>query len=741
MFKLFGAIKHQCPRCHHKSSEALDYCAACGLALVYPATNSVAKLSAQRWQPSADEVAYSFTLSPLSTIAKQGLQVPVGCDASILQNEQCHAFAAGDYSEAVLLSQLHSLRLTENATVLMSRHIPFTLSFHFDDLHSAEFMRIAARFTLQIKINDVAAFAQHFIAKAGAITCQHLEQGLAVFVRQVALEFLGAQSLREMQDNPQLRQQLDERLLTALSNPFAQFGLAVTQASTLEVRHDKISNERERLAEKTGTLWLVIDEKHAQLEQNKRLDALYSDGEWQKITHEETQIRLRYRREEMRQKFGKDLSWLYLHGEHENAKKRLSRAKLRQDESERLQTIRLRELELYGRIVDANTRKEALDRGAGDTIKELEHSLKEKSELRQNSADQWLHVRTLARIKMRTESEITQLEGKGAAQKLQLALALEQKSMQLEHEMAQAQLLDDKELKRTQTQDLRAQQILVLRREQEFADEEQKNRLINLSIETEARAREFQRRQAWEQELHLQRTRSLQREEAVKSSEVDLQIAQMRASIDGLTQANSHAEASAQHEKLLRTLETNERLEKQERRQANQAQLDALEVESMRMKLQQEAENGFWQREQQQRDAQQAHDAVLARLELERLSIIASLSETGKIAVAEIPNATLLADILKLQAQAGMSAEQILATQAGSSSHASLAMSAIAGKQDGMNADQAMKVFQEHLRDDREASLLRAREAELERRHQINLVLAQNSVGSRSSESPRAGRK
>ena len=42
---------------------------------------------------------------------------------------------------------------------------------------------------------------------------------------------------------------------------------------------------------------------------------------------------LRYRHEEMRQQLGNDLSWLYLRGEHENAKKRLSRAKLRQDEA------------------------------------------------------------------------------------------------------------------------------------------------------------------------------------------------------------------------------------------------------------------------------------------------------------------------------------------------------------------------------------------------------------------------
>ena len=631
MFSLFGLPKLKCPRCHHKSVEGIAHCAQCGFAL-----------GSARDEP-----------------------VP-------------------------------RRKVDEAPEPLVARQPSFALQFTFDDLHTAEFMAIAAKFSVDIKLENIDAFASYFTTAPDALTSTQLQLLLEPMVRQIALHFIGAQSLREMQDNRDLRQQLDERLLSSINLHIAGFGLAATQATTLEVRHDKICSEREKLGEKIGTLWLVVDAKRALIDQGKRLDALYSAKEWQKIAHEEEQIRLRYRREEMRQKFGKDLGWLYLHGEAENAKKHLSRAKLKQDENERLQIIRVRELELYGRIIDAGTQKEAIDRGAGESIKELEHSLKEKSEQRQNTVDHWLHVRTLARIKMRTESEITQLEGKRTAQLMQQQLSHQLQQIQLQHQIAQAQLLDNQAQARAQIEILNTAQENLARSEQELADEEQKGRLITLSIETEAKAREFQRMQAWEEELHAQKARDLQREDSIKESETELQLARLKENIGELKRVGSHADALAQHEKLLRTLDAHAIFERQVQQQRHQAELDQGIAEKMHLKSLQDDDQCRWQRELEKNDlehsqqlsrlrAEHEHEVALARLAIERINVIANLSETGKIATVDAANATVLGDILKLQAQANMSAEQILASQAGLSEHAAQAMSALANAQNVNN--------------------------------------------------------
>ncbi len=589
------------------------------------------------------------------------------------------------------------------------REHAYALNFAFDDLYTAEFLPLSARFSVSVRREKADLFAQYFkpVALTNALTSKQLQALLEPMVRKIALEFTGALSLHEMQENTHFRQQLDERMRSALNLSIAQYGLAVIEAIALEVRHDKLSAEREKLGEKIGTLWLVIDEKRAQLDHGMRLDALYSNTEWQKIAREEEQIRLRYRREEMRQKFGKDLSWLYLHGEHEDAKKRLSRAKLKQDENERLQTIRARELELYGRIVDAATRKEALHRGAAESIKDLEHAHKGKTEDRQNESDQWLHVRTLARIKMRTESEITQLESKQSMQLMQQRVAHQLEKIQLEHNLAQAQMNDDQQQRRVQSELLRTAQDNLTRREQELADEEQKNRLITLSIVTEAKAREFQRMQALEEERLQQQKRALQREDSIKDSASELQVVRLQQSIGEITRAGLQADALVQHKKLLLTLEAHAILERQKHQAGHQ-----------------------------QRLADQAHEALLARIAIERINTIANLSETGKVATAEAPNAAALAEILKLQTQAKMSSEQILASQAGLSAHAAQAMGAVASAPQSLSYEQAIKMLQERL--DREHQ---DKQAELERRHKIDLTIAQNAASSRSFGAGQTGRK
>ncbi|MFZ6768047.1 hypothetical protein ACO0LM_13380 [Undibacterium sp. Di26W] len=750
-FSIFSTAKLKCPRCDHDNIQAAVYCTHCGLMLSSPRHDAV--LRHNRWLPTENEVALFFGVHPLGSIARQGLHIPVSARAYVLQDSQIVELHAGDYVDKDIFGQLAGLQTEQAAEILLTRLNPFALLFSFDDLHTAEFLAIVAKFVVSVKIADVSAFAKHFMHAPGIITCQQLQQLLEPMVRQIAVEFLGAQSLRELQDNLHLRQQLDERLLSTLNQMIAQYGFVATQAVTREVRHDKLTDDREKISEKIGTLHLVIDGQRAQLEHSKRLDAIYTNSEWQKVAKQEEQIRLRYRREEMRQQFGKDLGWLYMQGQLENAKKRLGRAKLRQDENERLQAIRARELELYGRVVEATSRKHALQRGAAETIKELEHSLKHKSEHRQNEADQWLHIRTLARIKMRSESEITQLQSKEAAQLMNQKIQHQLQKFQLEHEVAQASLIADQDKQKAQTELLRHKQNQLARREQELEDEEQKSRLILISIEAEAKAREFQRIQAWEEELQQQRKRALLREDSVSDADTGLQLSQLQEKVNSIKRSDNQADAMVQHEKLLNTLKAQSLFEQQAQQQRHQTTLADIEAETLRQQLKQQDDERRWQRELQQaeaervdqfarlnlereqRQAQQAHDALLARIAIERMSAIANFSETGKIATADAPNAVALADIVKIQTQASLTAEQILAMQAGMSAHAAQAMSAMASVQQGMTWEQAVKMLQERIQDERQQ-----RETEQQRRHEIDLSMTQNA-NHRTSQTGHGGRK
>lgn len=733
MRKLFSYPKISCARCEHENRQDSDYCARCGLMLSSPRHDAV--LRQQRWLPADDEVAIFFAVQSIDKIAKDHLQIPARARAFILQNQRSVELFAGDYDSAGLRAKTRHFSADLPLEILITRSLPFALHFHFEDLHTVEFLPMQVRCLVRIKIEQVALFARHFMSAPGSITTLQLQEIFEATVRHALQNWLSTKSLREIQDQTELAAQFDTHLLTNLNSHLTLYGFAATQASVQELRHEKLSGDREKLSEQSISTGLQIDAQRSQLDHAKTADTLYSEREWQKITKQEEQVRLRYRHEEMRQQFAKDLGWLYLKGEHDKANKRLSRAKLQQDEAERLQTIRLREIELYGQIADAHNRKQATNKNTADTIRELEHRLKEKSEARQNEADQWLHIRSLARIKMRSESEISQLHCKQAAQLLQQQIEQQIKRNQLEHEIAQSRLIADRDEQKYQIQRLKEKQARLEQHEQELEDERQKNRLINIGIETEVRAREFQRMQAWEEELHQQRTRDLHREERLKDTDTALKVAQVQTDIDSLQTHTEHTRSETQHAKLLRTLEAHQRLLLQEQQQEQQKAVQAQELEKSRLQLIQEEANNRWQRQQQHLAAEQQQAIAKAKIEIERLNAIANFSETGKIATAEVPNATALAEVMKLQTQASMSAEQILATQAGQSMHAAQAMSALSQIQQGMSLEQAMRMLQERLREEREE-----READLQRRHEIDLTMAHN-LGQHRVHSPSSGRK
>lgn len=724
MRSLFHSLKLQCARCAAYCSSAdskqVNYCPQCGLLVGSPPHDAIFKQA--YWLPADDEMAVFFAVKSIDQLAKTGVQIPARARAYVLQNERCIELPSGSYDAASLRARTSSLQPDQAIELLITRSHPLALNFVFDDLHTAEFLPLTANLLLRVKLDQVARFANQFMLVPGTLNTTQLQALLAPLVRQALLNVIRSKSLRSIQDALNFYPQLDEQLLSSLNTSFADYGLALTQVLTQQLQHPALSKEREQLSEQNEQQALHLDKSRAQLQQTKQTDEIYREREWQRIGKQEEQVRLRYRHEEMRAQFAKDLGWLYLQGDYDKAKKRLSRAKLQQDEAERLQTIRLRELDLYAQIVDARTRQQAIDAGAAEMVRALEQRAKEQHETRQNEADQWLHVRTLARIKMRSESELTQLHSKQAAQLLQLQTTQQMQKIQLEHEIAQTSLIADQAEQATQRELQKQKQQRLLQAEQELADERQKHALISISLETELRAREFQRMQAWEQELHKTRIDDLQQEQQraqqLKQIDAALKLAQVQEQIDSIQQRAEQTRSASQQEKLQRTIELHARFQDQEQQRQEQAALAVYAIEESRMKLQQQ------------------HQIAMEKAQIERLQAIANFSETGKIATADTANANALVDLMKLQTQASMSAEQILATQAGQSSHAAQAMSAMAQIQHGMSLEQSMKMLQDRLREEREQ-----READLQRRHQLDLSIVQNLMPLQRPHAPTVGRK
>ncbi|MEG1118090.1 MAG: hypothetical protein RSE46_23855, partial [Janthinobacterium sp.] len=372
-----------------------------------------------------------------------------------------------------------------------------------------------------------------------------------------ALEFIGSRALREMDANADLRPELNERLQSALTQRLAPSGLAVARVETLSLRHDKRAGDGDAAI---GTLWLgglpAQELEQHSLERMKQLDQLYDEEEWQRIRREELAARQAHRRAELRQ----DAT--------------VEKAELGHQEAERLQALRGRQIDLYGRILEAKSRRQALDHGAALALGELEQELAQKGAQRADEAANWEHVRALAAIKMRSELELSQLHGREQIQLAQQRFTHQVHLQSIAQQVESALLIDDETGRRTQLARLRQAEAEAARREAQLEAEQHQAAWQGLMLANAARKREAERVQEWEDQMQLARQRELLRAEAHKDEAAQVQAAEIAEKVAALRRGGAREDAIAQQEKLLRTIEADGVHARQLQQQTQLAQLD-----------------------------------------------------------------------------------------------------------------------------------------------------------------------
>ena len=474
MLKMFGTGGSECPRCDARNGGAASYCGSCGLLLGAPRHKAV--LVENRWSPGPDELAVFFGVRDLSGILVKTLHVPATARAYILQGEQATEVPQGEYEIEGFFTRLNNLLRDQHAEILVTRSGALPVEFTLEGLATCEHLRVDATLTLSLRIENVPAFARHFMTMPGTIKDVQLRELLEAPLAQLAREFVAARSLREMAGRRELRLELDQHLQGGLALLLADYGLAVVRVETLELRHDKFDANRARI----GTLWLAADERHVELAQAKQLDELYDAQEWQRIARVEAEARQRHRRAELRQ----DES--------------LARTELSLANAERAHALRTREIELYGRIVEARTRKEAIERGAADAVAELEQELGKKRAARADEITEWKHLRELAALRMRGEMEVAQQDAAEARTVARQRFSHQLLQQQIRNKIEQAQGIEDAAHRREELQRLREAEGALARRAKEIDDEEHAGRLRLLQLANLARRRDAERVLEWE---------------------------------------------------------------------------------------------------------------------------------------------------------------------------------------------------------------------------------------------------
>ena len=507
MFQMFGVKGASCPRCERKQGGDARYCAGCGLILGAPRNSPV--LRENRWVAGPDELAVFFGVRELSGVFVKTLRVPATARAYILQGDKATEVPQGEYEIEGFFTRLNHLLRDQHAEMLVTRTGALPVEFRFDDVATSEHLAVSARLTVSLRIENVPAFARHFMTLPGTIGADQLRELLAAPVRQLAEEFVGARSIREMAGNRELREQFDERLQGGLKLLLLEYGLAAVKVDTVELRHDKYDAHRARV----GSLWLAADERHVQIEHAKHLDELYDAEEWQRLRRAEQAARVRQRERELRQ---------------DDA---IARAELSLQGADRAHAVRARQIELYARILDAGSRKQALERGAGEVLLDLEHELAKKGARRFDEAQEWQHLRALAQVRMRSELEVAQQDARQTLVIARQRFSQQLLQQQIRYKLDQAALIEDAARRRAELVRLRASEEDAARRAREIDEQEHLARHQSLVLANAAHRREAERLQEWEDEQARQRiesTRTGQQQDKLART-IELDARQARA--------------------------------------------------------------------------------------------------------------------------------------------------------------------------------------------------------------------
>jgi len=682
MFQMFGFGGTRCPRCEHKNAGGAGYCAACGITLGAPRNKPV--LVENRWVAGPDELAVFFGVKALSGLFVKTLRVPATARAYILQGDAATEVPQGEYEIEGFFTRLNHLLRDSHAEILITRTAALPVEFDFDDLETVEHLKVAARLSVSLRVENVPAFARHFMTMPGVVGSTQLRELLAPAVRQLAAEFVGAQSLREMAGNRELRPQFDERLQGALRLLLASYGLGVAGVDTMSLRHDKFDANRARI----GTLWLAADERRVQMEHARQIDELYDEQEWKRLRHEEHEARVRLRRLEL--------------GQTET----LDRAEQTLVNAERAQGLRAREIDLYARVAESKSRREAIARGAGEVLAEVEHDFAKRRGERAVEAAEWREVQALAAIRMRGALEVARQEAQQSRQLAQQRFSQTLLVQQIRNKVEQAKEIEDASRQREELARLRAAEQLAAQRARALDEEEHAAQLALVVLANAARRRAAEREQEWEELAGGQRLRELQRAE-------NLEAERMQQKIDALKREGGQQEAIAQHEKLLRTIEAEHR----QAQRAKEVELMADERQHAQRRAEQEA---AWQQElrrlgheRAERAAQLEHALELARIEIARNESVSRMDDTAKLAVAAAPNAAVLADYMKTRVHATMDAAQLAA------------LAGVVQAGGALSALDAARLAQDAVR---EEQARRDAEVDKDRRHQVDLLTLQNDV-------------
>jgi hypothetical protein len=468
---MFGKILGvKCPRCGARNDKGAESCEACDavLGIARPTV-----LENNRWEAAPDELAVFFTARKLDGIFSKTLRVPAEMRAWVLQKNRVEEFQAGEYTTENFFSRLNNFFRTEHAEILVSRTTALPVSFRFDDVATAEGLKLGVETTAFVKIGNLAHFRSQFMGQPGVVTAKLLHDMLEASVSQIVREALGGRKVKELLGEAGLRKALSDRLALELHLRFESMGLAFDQVDSLDLSHPEYAD----ILNKEGGLWLLKEGERVKLEEAQTLNDIYDQAELEKIARDEIEMR-----------------------------HRLSRGELKLEEVNAVASMRLREAEALGKMAEAATLEEAQRIEAEEKLNILRGDVADRARQRQkqfagrelSDEEELQRARELARLRHQAAVEALKAQQIKAGQFASLQAEIELSKARAAADAEKAALIEDAEVRKSNQAAVEARQAFAAEQERKLAVERNEFQVQEIRVQADALRRRHEREQLWE---------------------------------------------------------------------------------------------------------------------------------------------------------------------------------------------------------------------------------------------------
>ena len=231
-----------------------------------------------RWSAPENVLAEKITLNDLPGFFSKKITINPGDRALLIVGDEYYAEVPPNTYTIQNFIQMFGLQKQKPADIVFIRSGQIVFQFDMQNLRTSEGLIVHARFQTSMQITDTAMFFKNLLGSQKMMTVEQLRQLLTPIVYQAVWDAVRMVSIVELTSTGAV-ERVDAVVAYSIRDSFMRYGLCFEDMHAMSICHERFEANQSRQAD----IWILGEE----LEQQKKLDQLYSQEELQKISHQE----------------------------------------------------------------------------------------------------------------------------------------------------------------------------------------------------------------------------------------------------------------------------------------------------------------------------------------------------------------------------------------------------------------------------------------------------------------------